>query len=327
MAHGGLTSATLFLGHARAIGGRLHARGDLDLTASALGVTASPTFTLDLALTSKTSLSAGLSRRHQLAQSMRNEESVVGNIFPTDLHVVAGTAGVPVARADEAVLSFAYRPTAGLSLGARGYVRALASLVTLPTVDGTPFSTDGFDLGSATVSGLSLEGSVSGSRYGLVADYSWQRVQHRVGTETFTPSYAPAHRAQAGIIVHTTRTSSVRLGAVGAWGRRATALEGMLEWEACNLVDGCEFAGTPSHVEAVGRTRPPAYFRVDLGARKHWHLGLGSRDVTLATYGTITNLLDRANVMNYQHDPTNGFSSPVEMLPAIALVIGLEVVF
>ena len=294
---------------------------------SAVGLRASPTVALDVELTPGVTASVALSRRHQLAQSMRNEESVVGIVFPPDLHVVAGMSGVPVARGDEGVLSVSYRPIAGLSLGARGYVRRLESIVTVPTVGGTPFSADGFDLGSATVAGFSAEGSVSGSRYGLVADYSWQRVRHRVREESFVPSYAPTHRAQAGVVVHTSATSSVRLGAIGAWGRRVTALDSALDWEACSLVDGCELAGAPLHVEALGKARPPFYFRVDLGARKHWHIGLRSREATIATYGTLTNVLNRANVMNYHRDPITGSPSPIEMLPATALVIGLEVMF
>ena len=205
-ASGALTSATLFLGHARALGARARARADVDVTMSAVGLRASPTVALDVELTPGVTASVALSRRHQLAQSMRNEESVVGIVFPPDLHVVAGMSGVPVARGDEGVLSVSYRPIAGLSLGARGYVRRLESIVTVPTVGGTPFSADGFDLGSATVAGFSAEGSVSGSRYGLVADYSWQRVRHRVREESFVPSYAPTHRAQAGVVVHTSAT-------------------------------------------------------------------------------------------------------------------------
>ena len=101
---------------------------------------------------------------------------------------------------------------------------------------------------------------------------------------------------------------------------------GGFEWEACNLLDqGCEFSGSPSHDgEALGATTPPAYFRVDLGVRKHWHFHLGGRDAVVALFGTVTNLFDRSNVLTYLRDPSTGDRQPVEMRPLAPLLVGLD---
>ncbi len=64
--------------------------------------------------------------------------------------------------------------------------------------------------------------------------------------------------------------------------------------------------------------------RVDLGARKHWHLGIGGRDASLALFGTVTNLLARRNVLTYATDPASGERVVVEMRPLAPLVAGID---
>lgn len=101
---------------------------------------------------------------------------------------------------------------------------------------------------------------------------------------------------------------------------------GAFEWEACNLLDqGCEFAGSPTHdTNRLGGTRLPSYFRLDLGLRKHWHLELAGRDVELALFATVTNLLGRRNVLAVATDPVTGMRSEIEMRPRAPLVVGLD---
>ncbi|MGH7724721.1 MAG: carboxypeptidase regulatory-like domain-containing protein, partial [Candidatus Eiseniibacteriota bacterium] len=74
-------------------------------------------------------LSMSLARSHQFVQSLRNPESVVGNVFPAELFIGAGAPGVPVAHSDHAILAAEWRPTARLRLGSRAYVRDFDGLV------------------------------------------------------------------------------------------------------------------------------------------------------------------------------------------------------
>jgi hypothetical protein len=100
---------------------------------------------------------------------------------------------------------------------------------------------------------------------------------------------------------------------------------GAFEWEACNLLDqGCEFGGSPQTDAALGATKLPAYARLDLGVRRHWHLRLVGRDVMLAAYGTLTNLLGRTNVLTVVTDPSTGRRTTIEMRPRAPLVVGLD---
>jgi hypothetical protein len=112
----------------------------------------------------------------------------------------------------------------------------------------------------------------------------------------------------------------------GAAGRRGTGILGAFEWESCNLLDrGCEFGGSPTHdTDRLGATKLPAYFRLDLGLRKHWHIEVAGRDVELALFGTVTNLLGRRNVLAVATDPQTGKRSEIEMRPLAPLVIGLD---
>jgi hypothetical protein len=68
----------------------------------------------------------------------------------------------------------------------------------------------------------------------------------------------------------------------------------------------------------------PAYFRLDLGLRKHWHIEVAGRDVELALFGTVTNLLGRRNVLAVATDPRTGKRSEIEMRPLAPLVVGLD---
>ena len=95
---------------------------------------------------------------------------------------------------------------------------------------------------------------------------------------------------------------------------------------ACNLIDrGCEFAGTPlASSDALGTSRLPAYFRADLGVRKHWHVARGRRMAELALFGTISNIGNRYGVLARVIDPVSRVASDVGMRPQAPLVIGID---
>jgi hypothetical protein len=270
-------------------------------------------------------VSAGYGRTHQFAQSLRNSESVVGIIFPADLYVGAGTANVPVARSQQGVIGAEYRPATGVRVAAQIHVTTSAGLLLVAPMTGEPFATAGYTTGFGTAPGFSLEAGLSRSRYGLIARYGWQRVRLEHADSSYTPIYGTGHTGELGAILFPSTTSSIRVGLVGAAGRRATAVSGAFEWEACNLLDrGCEFGGSPQATGALGATRLPMYLRLDLSVRKHWHLRLANRDMSLALFGTITNLLGRTNVLTMASDPTTGRRTAIEMRPLAPLVAGID---
>jgi hypothetical protein len=276
--------------------------------------------------TDRLRLSGSYDRTHQFSQSLRNPESMVGNVFPADLAIGSGAPGVPVARSDQGVIACDFHPSSSVRLGLQVYGRAASDLLLVAPRAGEPFTPSGFTIGSSSARGFAAELALSRSRYGVVASYGFQRVRVRYDDTSYVPEHGPAHLLEGGLTVLPRRSLSVRLGATGSFGRRTTPIAGGLEWEACNLLDqGCEFGGSPYQGNGpLGSMTLPAYFRLDLGVRKQWHLKAGGRDAELALFGTLTNLLARRNFLAYAPEPGTGRPVGVEMRPASPLVIGLD---
>jgi hypothetical protein len=324
--HSNTPLAAAFVDHTRTLMRMTRVKLATSLTAADGAVHLSPRAQLRWSRSERLALTASIARLHQFAQSVRNTESIVGNIFPVDLHTgVRGTA-LPVARSDVGVLAAGYRPSAGVRFGTQAYQRKSRNLLLIAPREVEPFATSEFTVGSSTSRGLSFDIAVSASRYGLVASYGWQRTRFEYTDFSYTPDFAATHVIDGGVIVFPSATSSIRVGATAALGRRATTVSGAFEWESCNLLDrGCEFAGSPRlGTEPIGATALPAYVRIDLGLRKHWHLAIAGRDASVALFGTITNLFARHNVLNYAVNPDTGERAVIEMRPWSPLVVGLD---
>jgi Carboxypeptidase regulatory-like domain len=316
-----------FIQHARHLAGEFELEVALAAEFAAGGVFPAPSAQLRWRPTGELSMSAGYARHQQFVQSLRNPESVVSNIFPADLYLGAGPdAEIPVARSDNAFLALEHRPTPGIRFGGQVYARSFDDLTLVAPHDDDPFATNGFVDGAGTAYGVGLEAGVKSARYGIVMSYGLQHVRRTYAELSYVPEHGATHAIESGLIVFPSPTSDIRLAASSMIGRRTTAFMGPFEWEACNLLDqGCEFAGSPDEqVEALGATQLPAYVRLDLSLRKHWHMEVGGRDGSLAVFGTATNILGRRNVLAVTVDPQTGARGPIEMRPRSPLVVGID---
>jgi hypothetical protein len=321
-------SVSGFAQHARSLDRRVELVAGASITAAAHDLHLSPRLTVRAHHSDQVTVSASIARTQQFVQSVRNPESLVGQIFPADLYVGANGSDVPVARSDQAVLAAEYQPRAGIRLVWQTYARRLYGIALVAPRTADPFTTGSFARGSGTAAGMSVEAALSFRRYGLMGSYAWQRVRFSYEDSTYVPDHGAAHVAEAGAIYFPTASSSIRLGASALFARRVTSLTEGLEWEACNLIDqGCEFAGTPRYAGQLGGTTLPAYLRIDLGVRKHWHKHVAGRDAVLALFGTLTNLTARKNVLTYGRDPLTGQRIALEMRPFAPLVAGLDWIF
>ena len=315
----------LFARHARALGPVIR----LELAGTAVTAAGHPFFDpsarIRWRLSSRLTATADVLRKHQYAQSLRNPESVVGNIFPPDLSVGSG-AGGPVARSDQGVLALELRPSPGIRFGAEAWARTFDGLLLAAPIAAEPFATGGFVVAGGRAHGFSLDVSMSAARYAFLAAYGFQRERLGRRPGEYVPEFATAHLLETGVLFFPTATSSIRLGATAGASRRATTPSGAIEWEACNLLDkGCELGGSPHYDgAALGATRLPPYLRIDLGLRQHWHLRMGGRDAVVAVFGTMTNLLGRINLLTFTRDPLTGAGTAVEMRPLAPLVVGLD---
>lgn len=267
-----------------------------------------------------------LARTHQFMQSMRNTESVVGAVFPPDLSVGAADEGVPVARSDQGVFALVFRSRSGLRLTAEAFARRLDQLVLVAPVEGEPFATTGFAVGSGSARGIALDLERTGARHLLIGHYAIQRVRLNANGIAYTPEHGVVHSLEAGITLYPTATTSLRFGGAAALGRRTTVIANGFEWESCNLVDrGCEFGGSPNYDgQPLGGAALPAYLRFDAGFRQHVHLTLWGRDAQVEVFGTFTNLLGRHNLLTYATDPLTGRRAGVEMRRPSPLVVGID---
>ncbi len=317
---------TLFVQHGRPLAAQVGIDVSFASTLAMGEVFYSPSAQVSWRASPTVLVSASGVRRQQFGQSLRNPESVVSNIFPVDLYVNAGGSGLPVATSNIGILALEHRPNAWLRLGAQAYLRDFESLALVAPFTAEPYATDGLVVGSGESHGLSLEAGASSERYGFLASYAFQSVEFRYPTGSYAPGYSSAHTFQAGLVLSPSSSYSIRLGFQGIVGRRTTAALGSVEWEACNILDGgCEFAGSQSQwSEALGGTGLPAYYRLDLGARKQWDVSFLGRDGHIAVFGTATNLLARMNVLTVSVDPSTGARSNVDMMPASPLVVGVD---
>ncbi len=321
--------ATAFAQHTRPVNDRVQLRVGASLTAAPGGLHLSPGATLDWRVSPVLSLAGGYDRSHQFAQSLRNAESIVGTVFPVDLFVAAGATGIPVARSDQATLSADLRPRPGVHLAIQAYARHLGGLVLVAPRDGEPVATAGYAVGSGRSHGVSLEAGLSTRRLGVLASYGFQRVRYQYGDTSYVPSHGAAHQLEAGVTLMPLASLSLRVSATGVYGRRGTAVVGGVNSESCTLLDrGCEFAGSPNHNgQALGGLALPAYFRVDIGLRKEWELGIGGRAGTVALFGTMTNVLNRRNLLTYARRDTPAGFAGIELRARAPLVVGLDWTF
>jgi hypothetical protein len=281
-----------------------------------------PRLGMEVRVAESVAVYAEYARTAQAVQSLRNAESVVGRIFPADLY--AGGTGIPTARAHNGAFGVVAIPWAGARVDLEAYARSLDDLAMLDPADGKPFSSTGIRRGTGSVVGGSVGMSVGAARYAATASLGMERVELSVGDEEWTPGYAASRSARVGAIAFPTPTLSIRVGWIGQFGRRGSDAIGLLEWESCNLLDlGCEFAGTPEELGELGARRLPAYHRLDVSVRKHWHFVVAGHEASVEAYTTASNLLGRTNVLGFVVNPSTGEGAPIEMRPRAPLTLGL----
>ena len=310
---------------------RLSARGALCLSLDAQSwrgvLHVDPGAEIRWRLADNVSIAAAYSRRNQFAQSLRNEESIVGSVFPAELFVNAGPGGVPVAGSDLGMVTVVYRPRSRVRLAGRAYLRNLDGLALVSPRSTGPFADAGeFVVGTGKSAGIVLETSVAGPHYGFFFTYALQGMHLGFADSTYVPGFSVTHSFEAGARLLPSHGTTVNLGLTMLAGRHGAAVTGPFEWEGCNLVDrGCEFAGSPRQAQGAAAVLDlPVYLRLDLGIRKRWLLRVARREAELALFGTLTNLLNRHNVLTDVIDPSTGARGPVEMRPRSPLTIGLD---
>jgi len=286
----------------------------------------SPTAQLQWTPAASLTFTGTAARRYQFGQSLRNPESVISNIFPAEMYLIAGPDGAPVAASTIGILAMQTRPAAWLRFGLQSYARDFSGLALVAPDSDDPFATSGFVEGTGHSYGFSANVGANGRRLAFVADYGYQNVRLQYPGGGYVPGYGTVHSVEAGVNYMPAPGYSIRLGYQGMLGRTASSALGDLEYESVNLLDeGGEFGGSPViGPGGPGGTTLPGYHRLDLGFRKSWLTRIAGHDGMLAAFGTVSNLMARSNVLTYAVDPATGARAPVEMRPLSPLVVGID---
>ncbi len=285
-----------------------------------------PRISLRWPMTPSFALSAGYARTHQWAQSLRNPESLIDNLLSPDLPIGVGAAGVPAARADQVTVALNTKPASGLHVELEGFSRRVAGLVLVAPSTGQPFAVGAFSIGVAEIRGIGLNAELEGARYRALASYGFSEVSHEAREREYRPGYASSHSLSTGVVYYPGAQFELRSFLRSELGRRTTLMEGPFGWEACSFLEGgCEAEGSPAQLLGpIGGSRLPAYVRVDIGVRKHWHWRALGRDGVIGAFTTLSNVFRRKNVLGYVSDPDSGEVSPLPMRPLSLLTAGLD---
>ena len=254
------------------------------------------------------------------------EES--GSVGRALLFVGAGDGRVPFAASSNLSLAAALHLSPAASVSVQAFARTMKGLVAVAKLTGEPFvahtEPELSNGASGNARGISADAAWQASRVALSVRYGWTSVAYRRGSARYIPEHAVRHQVTGGMSAWVTPTTQLRIGGVAALGRRATPVIGALEWEACNLLDrGCEFSGVPRASPALAGTLSlPGYLRTDVSLRKQWRVQTFSRHTELALFGTVTNVFNRRNVLNFAD--VDGERTALQLRPLAPLVIGVD---
>lgn len=239
---------------------------------------------------------AGYASTHQFVQSIRDLASAGGALVPVSFPIAAGSAGVPVARAQTvtADLSRDLGTSARLTVGA--YHRDFEGLV-LPAAAAIPPATGGFSIVDGRTVGMSA--SVQDNLERLTTRMTYG-VQRTVLSSKYAAGFPGMQLAQ-------TASAAIEWRAPAMTKLRILSSIGSSFSDTPNLPDVDGGVDETARSDATARElsafrgpvfpdRFPIYMRIDVGAIREWPTtGFGIIGLTV----TIANVLDRANVAAY----------------------------
>jgi hypothetical protein len=253
----------------------------------------------------RTRLGVGAGRTHQLVQSVVNDESALGLVLGLELPVAASAGRVPVARADQVEL-FASRELArGLELSLTGYLRRTDGEVLGAASTRDYFPGDSLTIGRGEASGLI---GALGLARGPLSARAALSVGHDV-RRTDRSSYYTGYGNGSSLAIDGSYRfpgdTRLQLRFRGGVRQPASVVEPGFEYQA--VEESGELAGTPINLPGqINPARLPGYARLDLGLRRDWPLPGFGRRAGLTTALSVTNLLDRVNVLGLIARPAGG---------------------
>jgi hypothetical protein len=242
-----------------------------------------------------TRLGLALGRSHQVLQSVVNDESALGLLLGFDLPVAAGAGTLPVARADQ-LEAFAGRGLGrGFDLTLTAYLRRTEGLALGAASTRDFFPGDSVVIGRGEASGLTGALSLNGGRLSGRAAVTFARDVRTAGRTRYDAGYGNGTSIGVDLGYRFLRDTRFQLRFRGGADEPASVVEPGFEYQ---LVGDGDLAGTPINLPGdINSARLPTYARLDLGFRRDWRLPLMGRGDALTTALSLTNVLDRTNIL------------------------------
>lgn len=274
-------------------------RGRAGVRANALRsgrLTFDPRFGLELRPGSVLGISVTAGRVHQFAQSMRNQESFLGSLLAFEIPAAVGTAGIPVASADNLSIRAEAALGGGLTISTSGYVRRFQGLLLVAPSTGSLFDLAATTSGAGRSSGAEVRAALTRSRFAIDGSFAVGSSTRRLGGVTYRPGFQRSRSLAILATGEPLRGTTLGLALHASNGQRTTLI-GPIEWQPYNPLTGAgELLGTPDNLDALPNGRLlPAALRLDLGMRHAWHAFGSASGRTVTTSVTLINVLGRAN--------------------------------
>jgi len=271
---------------------------------STWGVLVEPRAWTRVSLGDRLALSIGYARLHQYVHSARNEASVLDAVLGADLATAGRSGRQPPARSDQASVTLDARLGTQATLVLEGYERWLSRLALVAPTTRLPFSEGAIAAGRGSALGGDAVLTYETSRLTANVQVGALRAMRTGGAIAYRPADALRHVA-VGLGYRVPNLATVRAALWLGTGRRMTPVchgfqfEPILPWGEAG-----ELAGSPETVAGpLNAQRLPTYARLDWSVSRDWELsplGAGSR---ISTTLTVTNLLNRRNVLAHVAAP------------------------
>jgi hypothetical protein len=253
-------------------------------------------------------LGLGIGRSHQVVQSVVNDESALGLVLGLDLPVAGGRGRIPIARADQVELFASRLLGGGVEASVTAYARRTDDVALGAVSTRDFFPGDSVAIGRGTATGvIGAVGLDRGAFSGRVA-LSAGRDVRRTATARYDAGYGNGTSLAIDGSYRFLGDTRLQLRFRGGARQPASVVEPGFEYQA--VEESGELAGTPINLPGqVNPARLPDYARLDLGLRRDWRLPVIGRGTSLTTALSLTNVLDRTNVLGLVARPDGGLQA------------------
>lgn len=272
---------------------RVGVRGNTDFQQS---ISLDPRIVVNVHPDAGTRLEIGFGRTHQVTQSMLNEDNVMTGVIGPAL-LTNGTDGRPAASADQWVFSVARRLAIGVTVSLDGYLRSWQNVLAPAVTTAGFFVTSVPAYGDGAARGVNASISIIHGRLTAQASAGLAASVQQADGASYPSSFDQPWNVSGDIQYRLPARTTLQVRWNAGAGQPATAIISGIEWQAYQPSTGMgEIEGTAINLRGqINALRLAGPLRLDLGARREWHLGASERASGITTAVRLENVFDRAD--------------------------------